>query len=268
MTPLRHALRHALMDDTARLKRLEGRAVDRSSSRRTIYRSTPRSFIRCPPSPLEVDATRLLSRGRSRRAGRPLPHVASGSRAGKTAAKAREPEATLRTMTPDAEVASDYWHAGPSLCGHPVAFLRAELERRGVVTCAEANGTPDGRLLTVAGLVTLEDETGVANVIVWPRLNQRNAGPLRHLGFSPRGRFLAPHVCAQGGWIQTVCASSPQFSQRSHPLRVSRRYAFRAAAEDRRLTKAMKETSRTRPRAITSDITMGSLQVAPPMLHF
>jgi DNA polymerase III alpha subunit len=70
-----------------------------------------------------------------------------------------------------------------SLKVHPVSFLRADLERRGILRHEELAGTPSGRRVTVAGLVlvrqrpgsangvifmTLEDETGIANTIIWP----------------------------------------------------------------------------------------------------
>jgi error-prone DNA polymerase len=65
---------------------------------------------------------------------------------------------------------------------HPIAFLRADLHRRRIVTCIDAMQARDGRWLEAAGLVlvrerpgsakgvifiTLEDETGIANLVVW-----------------------------------------------------------------------------------------------------
>ena len=77
---------------------------------------------------------------------------------------------------------------GLSLRRHPVEFLRADLTGRRIVTCAEAMAANDGRWLEAAGLVlvrqrpgsakgvmfiTIEDETGVANLVIWPSLFER-----------------------------------------------------------------------------------------------
>ncbi|WP_240768784.1 OB-fold nucleic acid binding domain-containing protein [Paracoccus liaowanqingii] len=79
----------------------------------------------------------------------------------------------------------DYSHTGLSLRRHPVAFLRAGLTKNRIRTCAEAMAAPNRRWTEIAGLVlvrqrpgsakgtmfiTLEDETGIANVVVWPKV--------------------------------------------------------------------------------------------------
>jgi DNA polymerase III alpha subunit len=76
----------------------------------------------------------------------------------------------------------DYASTGLSLRQHPVALLRERLRRQGVRSAAELARTPDGRVVRACGLVigrqqpgtakgtvfvTLEDETGPVNVIVW-----------------------------------------------------------------------------------------------------
>jgi error-prone DNA polymerase len=83
------------------------------------------------------------------------------------------------------EVVEDCRSKGLSLRQHPLAFLRAELTQWRMVPCAELRRARDGQRVTVAGLVlvrqkpgsakgvmfiTLEDETEVANLIVWPSL--------------------------------------------------------------------------------------------------
>lgn len=95
---------------------------------------------------------------------------------------------TLRQMTEGANVVEDYGHTGVTLRAHPVSFLRDDLTRRNIVTCAEATSARDGRWLMTAGLVlvrqkpgsakgvmfmTIEDETGVANIVVWPSLFEK-----------------------------------------------------------------------------------------------
>ena len=99
-----------------------------------------------------------------------------------------EPDADLKPMTPGREVVEDYSHIGLTLRDHPLSFLRDELQTRHVMTCADARGMRDGRLTRVAGLVlvrqkpgsakgvmfiTIEDETGVANLVIWPSLYER-----------------------------------------------------------------------------------------------
>jgi error-prone DNA polymerase len=103
-------------------------------------------------------------------------------------ADTREPETALPAMTLGRQVIEDYRAAGLSLRGHPVAFLRPMLDARRIVRCADLARMRDGARLTVAGIVlvrqrpgsargvlfvTLEDETGHANLIVWSSLFDR-----------------------------------------------------------------------------------------------
>ncbi|MGQ0588099.1 MAG: error-prone DNA polymerase [Sphingosinicella sp.] len=98
-----------------------------------------------------------------------------------------EPEVALTPMTMGREVVEDYRAVQLSLRSHPVAFLRPELDRRGIVPAARFTRLKDGAKIQVAGIVlvrqrpgkgnvtflTLEDETGIANAIVWQRLFDR-----------------------------------------------------------------------------------------------
>jgi error-prone DNA polymerase len=96
---------------------------------------------------------------------------------------AREPDVALPAMPPGEEVVHDYRTLRLSLRQHPVEFVRGELDRAGVIKNERLRIHPNGRRATVAGLVlirqrpgsangviflTLEDESAVANVIVWP----------------------------------------------------------------------------------------------------
>ncbi len=96
-----------------------------------------------------------------------------------------EPEVTLRPMPPGAEVVEDYRTLHLSLRAHPVSFIRATLDRRRIMPAARLPAIRPGTRVTVAGLVlvrqrpgsasgvifmTLEDETGIANAIIWPRV--------------------------------------------------------------------------------------------------
>jgi error-prone DNA polymerase len=99
-----------------------------------------------------------------------------------------EPGADLPLMTEGRQVVEDYRSIGLSLRDHPVAFLRAMLNERRIVRCADLAQSRDGARLTVAGIVlvrqrpgsasgvvfvTIEDETGHANLIVWPSVFDR-----------------------------------------------------------------------------------------------
>ncbi|KKW92515.1 error-prone DNA polymerase [Sphingobium chungbukense] len=111
--------------------------------------------------------------------------AAADDRAGKLRPEAIEPEVVLAQMGEGEEVVEDYRSVGLSLRAHPLAFLRDELNARKMVTCAALKDIRDGRWINLAGLVllrqkpgsakgtmfiTLEDETEVANLIVWPKL--------------------------------------------------------------------------------------------------
>jgi error-prone DNA polymerase len=110
---------------------------------------------------------------------RPLPLFAAADRS----ETGREPEVRLRPMTEGREVVEDYSAIRLSLRDHPVSFLRAELDRLGITRCADLARVKDGAKILVAGLVlirqrpgkgnvtfiTIEDETGIANIILWHR---------------------------------------------------------------------------------------------------
>ena len=96
------------------------------------------------------------------------------------------------------EVMTDYATQGLSLKAHPVSFVREELNRRNIITAAElqdAERSPHGRWVKVAGLVllrqrpgtasgvvfeTIEDETGTANLILWSHVYDRYRPAARH----------------------------------------------------------------------------------------
>jgi error-prone DNA polymerase len=99
-----------------------------------------------------------------------------------------EPQVTLPKMRDSEHVVQDYRYLSLSLKAHPVSFLRPRLSAIKVESAQRAREAPDGRRLTAAGLVlvrqrpgtakgvifmTLEDETGVLNVIVWPKVFER-----------------------------------------------------------------------------------------------
>jgi len=114
----------------------------------------------------------------------PLPlFAAADKRDGGFSPEGMEPAVALRPMTEGREVVEDYRSIGLSLRGHPVRFLRPELDAMRIVKCADLQNIRDGRNVEVAGVilvrqrpgsakgvlfVTIEDETGVAQGILWP----------------------------------------------------------------------------------------------------
>ncbi|HEX8364299.1 MAG TPA: error-prone DNA polymerase [Allosphingosinicella sp.] len=108
----------------------------------------------------------------------PLPLFAAAD------ARDREPEVVLTAMSEGREVVEDYRSLQLSLRAHPLHFLRPQLDARSITTCAGLRDVRDGRKIEVAGIVlvrqrpgagnvtfiTIEDETGVANIIIWQRL--------------------------------------------------------------------------------------------------
>ncbi|MGN7997686.1 error-prone DNA polymerase [Sphingomonas sp. 22176] len=96
--------------------------------------------------------------------------------------QAAEPAVTLAPLTAGREVVEDYRATQLSLRAHPLHFLRGTLAARRIRPCGDLKTLKDGTRVEVAGIVlvrqkpgsaksiflTLEDETGIANAIVWP----------------------------------------------------------------------------------------------------
>jgi error-prone DNA polymerase len=104
------------------------------------------------------------------KAGRPLPRP--------------EADPGLPAMPLGEHVINDYRSLTLSLKAHPMSFLREKLTRRHVIPPGRFDEVRAGRIITTAGLVlvrqrpgtasgvifaSLEDETGLANIIVWPK---------------------------------------------------------------------------------------------------
>jgi error-prone DNA polymerase len=101
---------------------------------------------------------------------------------------ANEPRVALPATALGEQVADDYRALRLSLKAHPLALLRDELGGRGFMACGGLEHLAPGRPVKVAGLVitrqrpgtakgvvfiTIEDETGIANLIVWPDVFER-----------------------------------------------------------------------------------------------
>ncbi|MBR1122177.1 error-prone DNA polymerase [Bradyrhizobium lablabi] len=86
------------------------------------------------------------------------------------------------------QVVADYQTIRLSLKGHPMEFLREKFTRERIVACKDVNHGNDKRSVRCAGVVlvrqrpgsakgvvfmTLEDETGIANIVVWPKVMEK-----------------------------------------------------------------------------------------------
>jgi len=100
---------------------------------------------------------------------------------------AQEAEIALPIMPVREHVAADYHMTRLSLKGHPMAFLRDIFAAEGILTCAQTDAAKHGTRVKTAGVVltrqrpgkgnaifiTIEDETGTTNALLWSRLFER-----------------------------------------------------------------------------------------------
>jgi error-prone DNA polymerase len=158
-----------------------------------------------------------------------------------------EPNVALPAMPLCEHVVEDYVTTGLSLKEHPVRFFRERLLALGAIRNAQLRDEtlPPDTAVTVAGLVlvrqrpgtskgvvfmTLEDETDIANVIVWPKIFERNRRIVMTSRFlAVRGRLqrvgLVIHVVAESfvdlstelPWLRDGDLFSPKFSGHPRP---------------------------------------------------
>ncbi|MBV9836198.1 MAG: error-prone DNA polymerase [Alphaproteobacteria bacterium] len=101
----------------------------------------------------------------------------------------REPRVTLPTAALGEQVVDDYVSLRMSLRKHPLALLRPRLDKGNVTLASQLATAPLDRPIRVCGLVlvrqrpgtasgvvfaTLEDETGIANIVIWPHVFERH----------------------------------------------------------------------------------------------
>jgi error-prone DNA polymerase len=111
-----------------------------------------------------------------------------------------DPDADLPPTTDSQEVVADYMATGLSLRDHPLSFLRPRLKAKRAITAEELKRTKAGKTVLVAGVVlfrqhpqtaketiflTIEDETGAANAIVWKHVHKKCHDAVYH------GKLLA-----------------------------------------------------------------------------
>src|SRR6202044_1961837 len=159
-----------------------------------------------------------------------------------------EPAVALPAMPVTEHVVEDYVTTGLSLKDHPVRFFRERLSALGAMRKAALRGDDlrQESRVTVAGLVlvrqrpgtakgvifmTLEDETDIANIIVWPKAFEKNRRTVMTARFlAVRGRLqragLVIHIVAERfidlsaelPWLREGGdLFSPKFSGGAHP---------------------------------------------------
>ncbi len=104
----------------------------------------------------------------------------------------------LLPMTPEERLVADFRGTGMTVGPHPMKYHRASMKRQGVLTASELNRLPDGTHVRVAGgviarqrpgtakgfvFLSIEDETGIANAIVTPRVFEEHHVTIVHQQF-------------------------------------------------------------------------------------
>ena len=138
----------------------------------------------------------------------------------------RETAAWLRVPSEGENLIADYASTGLSLGRHPLALLRKKLDRLRLLTAAHIRGGEHGSMARTGGIVTnrqspssasgvifvtLEDETGITQVIVWPDLAQRQ----RHILLQARLLAVEGEVQRDGEVLHVIAR---QLEDHSHLL--------------------------------------------------
>ncbi|MCO5058530.1 MAG: error-prone DNA polymerase [Rhizobiaceae bacterium] len=150
-----------------------------------------------------------------------------------------EPAVRLPPMPLGEHVIHDYRALSLSLKAHPVSFMRNRLDRDGVTPNALLASIPNGRRVSVSGLVlvrqrpgkgnaiflTLEDEGGIANIIVWARKFERfrpviMGGRCIRVGGRLQSESGVVHIVADemediSAWLAVLCEDAPVIESRA-----------------------------------------------------
>ncbi len=180
---------------------------------------------------MRLDRRQALWEVRALAAALPLPlfHWADAAEMGEEASVA------LPEMPLSEHVVNDYQTLRLSLKAHPMSFLRAQFKSDGVAACADLHKLPDGVRVSIAGVIlirqrpgtakgvvfmTLEDETGVANAVVWPQVLERYRKVVMGARLVLiRGRvqrheaiihLIAEHLEDRSHWLQRLTEEAPQ----------------------------------------------------------
>jgi error-prone DNA polymerase len=132
------------------------------------------------------------------------------------------PSSPLSPMTPSERLIADYAGTSLTIGAHPMTFRRHELAMRGVLRAIDLSQIRTGRRVRTAGMVitrqrpgtakgfvflTLEDETGVANIIVRPDFYDKE-----------RATIITASFLIIEGIVQTVDGVTAVRAERAYPL--------------------------------------------------
>ena len=147
-----------------------------------------------------------------------------GAPLGESQKRDLEPTVTLPAQTLGEEVVDDYGSFSMSLRSHPLALLRSTFAQRRISSTEVLEASKNGDVFTLAGLVlvrqrpgtasgvvfvTIEDEKGIANLVVWPKVfeaHRRIVMGARLLGVRGRiqrvgeGEHIVTHLVAEELW--------------------------------------------------------------------
>ena len=194
-----------------------------------------------PASPRPTRSQRSPAIATTRRGTSP---ASSGCRRCSPAATFAEADPALPPPTEGQDIVADYRTLSLTLRRHPLALLRGTLQRRRLATAAEIAQAPHGRIVRTAGIVigrqrpdtasgvifvTLEDETGATNVIVW-----------RDVGDRQRRELLGAKLLAVFGKVEREGAGRPR----------ARRTARRSVADARQARDPLPRFSLTASQAV------------------
>ncbi len=179
---------------------------------------------------MALDRRQALWEVRALPASLPLPlfHWADAAEMGHDAAVA------LPEMPLSEHVVNDYQTLRLSLKAHPMSFLRGQFRRDGVAASADLRQLPNGVRVSIAGVIlvrqrpgtakgvvfmTLEDETGVANAVVWPQVLERYRKVVMGARLVLiRGRMqrhdniihlIAEHLEDRSSWLMRLAEDAP-----------------------------------------------------------
>jgi error-prone DNA polymerase len=137
----------------------------------------------------------------------------------------REPAADFAELRDFERVGWDYEASGHSTFAHPLAPMREVLTKHGLPTAQGVRGMPHGSPVSYSGLVicrqrpgtasgvlfvTLEDETGFVNLILWPKVFEANELLVRRAGFLGGSGVIPSEAGVVHGIVQRVWI--PQFA--------------------------------------------------------
>ncbi len=182
-----------------------------------------------------------------------------------------EPAVTLPGLTLGEQVVDDYGSFSMSLRSHPMELLRPALSRKGVSGTTVLKDSKNGDIFTLAGLVlvrqrpgtasgvvfvTIEDESGIANLVVWPKIfeaHRRIVMGSRLLGVRGKiqregeGDYVVIHLVAEQLWDWSADLDRIADIDETFHLATARGDEVRTDPGDRRV--AVPEANATRHRA-------------------